>query len=212
MRRRRSAGRRAVAGRAAPAKRKPTDWVNTAECYDLTDTGLLLNLDGTLTEVSLPLMDAYGSFFSVGLNSAFSGRAMPWPKRTVLRVVGNIHAFSPDYFTATTEMLVRFQIERLKVEIDTGVIIPPIPDMLTPEYQDVERVYWRADRHLYHNTGWTTPDDFNTFKHVIPVNLRCRMPLGEDEVAALHMAHTYFGGVAHRVLIRPFLRVLVEVG
>jgi len=207
-RQRRSASRRA----SGKSMRKPVDWVNTSEGWDVGVTGTLVTLDNTTPEVALPLNDAYGSFFDAITGPQFA-RSMPWPKRTVLRVRGWLHLFSPDYFVGTTEMMVVSQIERFQVDIDSGVAILPQEDLLDAAYSDVEVVYWKNQQHLYHNSTWTSPEDFNTFKRAIYIDRRMRVPLQEREVIVLHMQLTNFAAsVTARVFVRPFIRVLVQMG
>lgn len=192
--------------------KKPVDWVHTQDCYDVGVTGTLLQLAPALPEVVLPLMDAWGSFVD-SLPSPVFARAMPWPKRTALRVRGWLHLFSPDYFVGNNEVSIVAQIEKFQVEPDSGVaLVQPSITMLSPEYADYETVYWKRMTHLFHSTTWTSPEDFNTLKVPIYIDTRMRVPLQDREVIALHLQLTAWGGTLPRVNVRPLLRTLVQIG
>lgn len=214
----RRGSRRAAPGRPSRAVRKPTDWVNTSECYDVSQTGTLLTLDGTIVEVALPVHDAWPSFIASNQAPVFV-RSMPWPKRTCLRVKGWLHLFSPDYFTGTTEYSVVTQLEKLQTDPSTGVpLLPQVDTMLSPEYADTNPVYWKNFQHLYHNTGWTSPEDFNTFKRSVFIDWKGRVRLDENEVMCLHIQHTNWAvangahGATTRTFVRPMIRALIETG
>lgn len=200
------------AGRAVSRQRKPRDWVHTVECYDLSATGLLLTLDGVLDEVVLPVMDAWGVFQdTVGIGFT---QSLPWPRRTCLRVKGWLHMFSPDYFDGTVEYSIVSQLEKFQVDSDSGVCIMDVNPLLDANYADTHPVYWKNFQHLYHNSGWTTPDDFDTFKRSIFINASMKVRLDERETIGLHLQHTNWNGASPttRTFIRPMLRTLVETG
>jgi len=205
--------RRGARGRTSAARRprKPTDWVNTQEGYDVDQTGTLVVLDNTLPEIVFPLMYTYNPM--INAIGDFVSRSVPWMKRTCIRVQGWLHMFSPDYYAGTIEMSVASTIEKVKTDADSGACILPVEFLLDPEYADKAPIYWRNFQHLYHNTTWTSPEDFNTFKRSIWIDRRMRVPLDTDEVVGLHMQLTTWSGtVSTRLFVRPLLRCLVEMG
>jgi len=209
MRRRSSGSRRA-------SVRKPVDWVTTLEGWDdepLAGTGLP-QMDITAnTELAAPLMNTWESWGTIVEDTtAPTGvytRGMPWPRRRVLRVAGWIHFFASEILSGQEEGLLMFWIQRFQVARDSGAILLPLQDMWSPISAE-ERAYFRHQRHFASFTGY--PDENNVMRGSVAVNARMNVQLDEQEVVGLRVGWRMWSAAGPRMIVRPRLRTLVQMG
>lgn len=202
-------GRRASrTGRSVAKKRR--DWVYTFESYDdnaTTTVELTAN-----TEAWLPLANTWSNYLFIegAEDTGRTGFGMPWPRRTAIRAVGWIHCWGRAPMSSD-EHKIQCQIERIRVDDETGVPQPPPTDIFDPSAYD-RRVYWRRQFWPTSSTTWLSGDwPPRPLNIVIPVNARFRMPLDESEIPALVIAiRTFTPGAALPLQVRPQIRTLIE--
>lgn len=200
--------------RGARSVRKPGDWVTTFEGWDNSDA-TNLGFVTTDTEVVLPLVNTYIAW---GINSedvtsppGTYTRGLPWLRRTVKRVRGWLYVHSPDYLAGNHEMLVNVQLEKFRTDPLTGVVLGTPNFLATNEFEVENTIYWQWQRHLFHSSSWTSPEDYNTFKHSIYVNASMNVRLDEIETLGIRITNRGFLSGA-RLLVRPMLRTYVVSG
>lgn len=179
MRRRAASRTRSPSPRAA----KRRDWVYTFESYDDNATPVQIVPDG---EVWFPLANnwAYYLYTEGEEDLGRAGFGMPWPKRTAVRTVGTIHCFARTPLE-NENWKIQMQIERSRSEDTTGFPVTPINDIWDPVSYD-RRVYWRRQYFPTSFSSWWNADwPPKPLNLVIPVDVRYRMPLDEQEIPVL---------------------------
>jgi len=186
--------------------------VYTFESYDPNSVPLLeLTPD---TEAYIPLAGVWSSYHWIegDQDVGRAGLAMPWPKRTAVRVEGYIHVYARAPMS-NDKGRIQMQIERCRVDDDTGTInmAAPLPDMFNPIAYD-RRVYWRRQFFPTSNTTWLSGDwPPRPINIVVPVHARFRMPLDEQEVPGLGIAwEQWETGAVTSVFVRCLLRTQIE--
>lgn len=218
MARTRRSGRNARSGTRAPARRKPRDWVSTLESWD--DAPFIGSGPPQLSflaneEITFPLVNTYSSWMITGVEDttlppgAYS-RGLPWLRRTVVRVRGWLHFWSPDYYTGNMEAMFNAQIQRFATDRDVGTIVQPTFLATDAESAD-ETVYWRHQRWLAHSSSWTTPDDFASFRGSVFIDRRLRVMLDEEETLGMRLTWKFWSG-SGRLNVRSRIRTQVESG
>jgi len=204
-RRGRSSGR---SSRGVAKKRR--DWVYTFESYD--DNSEPINELTANSETWVPLANTWSNYLFVegSEDTGRTGFGMPWPRRTAVRTVGYIHCYARAPMSSDSHKL-QFQIERVGVDDEDGVPVPPATDIFDPSAYD-RRVYWRRQVFPTSSTTWLSGDwPPRPLNYIIPVMARYRMPLDEREVPAMVIGlRTYTPGAALPVLVRCQLRTMIE--
>lgn len=216
FRKTRGAGRRSGASRVR-SMRTPPDWVETLEGWDNTPGIGDVQIDMAANEeFFLPLVNTWTSWgWQTEDNTTPPGqytRGLPWPRRRVLRVKGWVHTSSPSYFTGNAEMLLSLQLEKVLTDPATGNVVPYAPSLLSTNLERMDATtYGKWQHYLAHHSSWTSPDDFTTFKKSFFINKKLNVVLDEFETLAMSITWRCFEGTP-RLLVRPFLRTLVQTG